>query len=89
MINELNGNNWVSVAELDTCNKCHWCHTKQIINYFEKNCFNYRAGSERDKWEGFARQHFYNDIIGAKRTSVANLYVPRRAKNRTAGLVFL
>lgn len=82
----INRNNWVYFAELDTCNKCH---TKQIINYFEKNCFNYRAGSEGDKWEGFARWHFYNDIIRAKRISVAILHMPRGGKNKVAGLVFL
>ena len=53
------------------------------------NCFHYRAGSEGDKWEGFARGHFYNDIMRAKRISIAILFMPRRGKNKVAGLVFL
>jgi hypothetical protein len=80
LINELNRSNWASFTELDACNICHWCHKKQFLNYFEKDCFNLRAGSERDKWDGFVREHFYNDIIRAKRISIAILFVPRSGK---------
>lgn len=59
---------------------------KQFMNYFGKNRFNYRAGSEGDKWEGLTRGHFYNDIIIPKRISGAILFMPQRGKKQSSGL---
>lgn len=61
------------------------CHTKQFTNYFEKDCFNYRADGEGDKCKGFVRGLFYNDVIRHKRISVTILFMPGRGKKQSSG----